>query len=250
MMKSILIGLGFIFITSLAFSQNDKVYLKNGSKIRGTVIKNYVADTVFIKLREGEIKLPLAVVEEIHFGKREAEKPDIYKNLSYEQGYFKTLKAGAMVGSHSYNNPLKVSPMLEAIYEYHHHPLLNGGVGAGVNFYERYVAFPVYAQYQAVLSKKNRSIFIYGQAGHGFVYANDSYDEFGDVDSGRLLAGGIGFQKWIGKGFIKYQLGISSQRVTEITAPSWIWGWPMNGEQYVTKDRNMNRLVFSVSYSF
>lgn len=249
-MRNSVIAFSLIFISSLAFCQNDKVFLKNGSKIRGTVIKNYDADTILIRIREGEIKVPLAVVEEIHFKKHVDEQPDLYKNLNYKKGFYKTFKVGAIAGSHSYENPLKVALMLEGMYEYHSHPLLNGGVGTGVNFYERYVVFPLYAHYQTVLSKKNRSYFIYGRAGHGFVHANEKNDELRDVDSGRLLAGGIGFQKWTGRGFFKYQLGISSQRVTEITAPIWIWGWSMNGEQYVTKERDMNRLLFSVSYSF
>lgn len=240
----------FILITPLAFAQNDKVYLKNGSKILGVVTKYFGADTILVKVGEGEITLPLHAVEEIRFKKREFGRPDKYKDLSYEQGHYKTFKAGAMVGNHSYNDPFKIWLMLEGLYEYYYHPLLNGGVGAGISFYDRYIVFPLYAQYQAVLSRKNRSLFVYAQAGHGFAHANDSNDELKDVDSGRLFAGGIGFQKKVGIGFFKYQLGFNSQRVTEVVSPVLIWGWPRNSEDHAVRKRDMNRLVFSVSYSF
>ena len=249
-MNKFLLVLGFSLVVSCGFCQHDKVFLKNGSKIRGTVIKDGTTDSITVRMAEGAINIPLSVVEVIHFRKRDFGRPDKYRDLMYEKGYYTTLKAGAAFGNHSYEDALKIFLTLQAMYEYHYHPLLNGGAGTGLNFYDRYMAIPVFLQYQAVLGRKNRTLFAYGQAGHGFIIQRNANNEFKDVDSGRYLACGIGVQKKAGQGFLRYQLGINSQRVWEIQEPLTIWSWPRTSEKLTTRKRDMNRLIFSVSYSF
>lgn len=249
-MKKIILFAAILLINFTALAQKDKVYLKNGSLIRGTIEKGAVLDSLKINISNNSIYIPLQIVDEIRFAKRKEGRPDKYNDLSYRQGMATAFKAGFLLGNHSYNNPLKAWVTLEVGQEYHYHPLLNGGIGIGVNFYDYYTVFPFYFEYQAFLGKRHKSLFVYGRAGHSFIKNNvDDDHEVKDEKGGLMLASGIGLQKRVGQNDWRFKLGYVSQTVTEESEPVWIWGWPnsSSGEYFTTK-RHMNRISFSFEY--
>ena len=247
----------YLYITILlsisitTFAQKDKIYLENGSKIRGTVQQYPLKDSVIVDIGDSTIlSIPIDIIDEVRFKKRNRWRPEGYKDLTYPQGWSTAVKAGFLMGNHSYSEPVKAWLAVEFAQEYHYHPLLNGGLGLGINYYKYYTVFPVFVEYQAVLGKRHKSLYVYGKFGHGFItdrHQND-YEVQGEK-GGRIAGAGIGWQKRVGDDYFRIKIGYLSQVVTERSEPQWGWGWSMpSPDNYVIKKRFMNRIKIGIEY--
>ncbi|MGK7392235.1 MAG: hypothetical protein ACNS60_17920 [Candidatus Cyclobacteriaceae bacterium M2_1C_046] len=249
-MKKLMIIL-LLGISITVYGQKDKIYLKNGSIIRGTIQNYPVQDTIsVIIMGRSKLAIPIEAVDEVRFRRRNGEKPKGYKDLIYRTGMATSFKTGFLLGNHSYADPLKAWLTLEVAQEYHYHPLLNGSIGIGVNYYQNYTVFPLYLEYQAVLGKRHKSWFLYGRAGHGFI--NDRQEETNEMieqKGGMHLGAGIGIQRRVGDNYLRFKFGYHSQTVTEKTNHDWWWGIrEPSPDNYTIKKRHMNRLNVGVEY--
>lgn len=249
MRKLMIIFLLGISIT--VYGQKDKIYLKNGSIIRGTIQNYPVKDTISVIIGGRSIlAVPIDVVDEVRFKRRYGDRPEGYKDLIYRQGMATSFKTGFLLGNHSYNDPLKAWFTLEVAQEYQYHPLLNGNIGFGINYFQNYIVFPLYFEYQAVLGKRHKSWFLYGRAGHGFISnRQDETNEITDQKGGIHLGAGIGIQRRVGNDYLRFKFGYTSQTMTEKTEYNWGWGIrePSSGN-YTIKKRHMNRMNIGVEY--
>lgn len=238
----------FLVANLSTYAQNDKVFLKNGSIIKGRVDDAKLANEEITLEVEGQnISIPFELVDEIRFKKREdGSKPGRYSDLIYPKGFRTNISTGLLLGNHSYNDPLKAYLSLEAAQFYNLHPLLNVGVGLAYNGYKEYSVVPAFMEYQVLLGKRQRSLFFYGKAGYSLLTTINEEDlNRNDAKGGRLLEAGMGWQKQLGKNYLQIKLGYSSQSVSEDRD---LWYFAPETNSTLKYERKMNRMMFMITY--
>ena len=233
------------------YGQNDKVYLQNGSIIKGTVSDTIITDSITVFIDQTPLGLPLSQVSEIVYGKRKNERrPEAFKNYAYARGHFFNITAGLIFGDHSENDNVKALPSIDLAYEYHHSHWLNLAMGAGFNAYDRYTFLPLYLQYQFVVGEKNKAIFVYARGGKSFLIKNKLDENTYEVSPGFYSGIGLGLQKKVGINFIRLQLGYQMQKVEEKESIYSHWSSPMPGGSHLVRDRAMKRIALGFAFVF
>lgn len=234
---------GFLlFICLFAAAQSDKVYLKNGSLIRGRVLAESGADTLAVRIRQNTIELPFAIVDEVRFSKASEVDLKRFPALTYRRGWSTVVEAGMVIGSHSPEEVPEVLPSFRLVQEYSYHPLLNVGAGAGFVSYRDYRVFPLTLDYHAMLGRKNRGWMLYGSVGYGLSRPKTDGELSVDVNGGLFYQAGLGWQQRVSNNYIRMKFGYAVQRLEERRELSPVW--------VRTLERQLNRITIQVAYVF
>lgn len=161
-MKTILLTslLAFIFFT--AFSQknmDDVIYLKNGSKIKGSIVQLYPDSLVQIKQLDGSMWFfPMKDVSLI----AKEEKMKSRNLISDGKGFQLGVEAGFLIGSGGVE---KKSPFgVHTIGSYRIIPKIAVGLGAGLEFLN-HTLLPVYIDTRYYVNKHFYSPYLFIQGG-------------------------------------------------------------------------------------
>ncbi len=169
---------------------DDVVYLKNGSKIIGTILQVFPDSIVQIQQMGGSIWIfPMKEVSMIAKENRLKLKSTIYN----EKGYQFSVDAGILIaaGINEYKAPLSV----HVINSYHITPSFAAGIGTGLEFF-RITQMPLYVDLRYSLNKKFYSPYIFMQGGGMFPLGNKQKEYDGSTykgETGFMVNPGIGF---------------------------------------------------------
>jgi hypothetical protein len=161
-MKTILLTslLALIFFT--AFSQknmDDVIYLKNGSKIKGSIVQLFPDSIVQIKQLDGSMWFFL--MKDVSLIAKE-EKMKSQDLISDGKGFQLGAEAGFLLGS---GGAEKKAPFgVHAIGSYRIFPNLALGVGTGLEFLN-HTQLPLYIDTRFYVNKKFYSPYLFFQAG-------------------------------------------------------------------------------------
>lgn len=191
-MKTILLTslLAFTFFT--AFSQknmDDVIYLKNGSKIKGSIVQLYPDSLVQIKQLDGSMWFfPMKDVSLI----AKEEKMKSRNLISDGKGFQLGVEAGFLIGSGGVE---KKSPFgVHAIGSYRIIPNIAVGLGAGLEFLN-HTQLPIYADTRFYINKKFYSPYLFVQGGFTLPLDKEFDIEWGttyEAKPGYMINPGIG----------------------------------------------------------
>jgi hypothetical protein len=153
--------------TSAQRGQEDVLYLKNGSILRGKITE-LNADTISIEILGGSVFVfPSSEAR----GISREKKPVRYK----ESGYLFVLETGLLAGRSPGNNLNRANTginsfTLQCVNGHEFKPELALGIGTGIDSYQNFTTFPVYLRLSGSLSqisKKFSPMYIL-DGGYGF----------------------------------------------------------------------------------
>lgn len=237
-----LVGAFLLCFCSALYGQNDKVFLKNGSLIRGILVDGDITDTLLIDVRGSIVTVPLEVVAEIRRPMRNGYRLEGYRDFSYSKGWSTVPEFGIIAGSHKETGDPSIRASLRVSQEYRYHPFLNGGIGMGILYYHAYNIFPLTLDYHAVLGRRHRSWIVYGSVGYGFAQAKGEGENEYKVSGGIFYQTGLGWQQRVGRNAIRLKMGYAVQAIEEEKelSPNYI----------ERRTRRMNRITAQVAYVF
>jgi hypothetical protein len=192
-MKTILLFLTIVWFSLCATAQKnmeDVIYLKNGSKINGTIMQLFPDSTVRIKQTDGSIWVfPMKEISMID----KEEKNKFKANIAETKGYRFGLDAGFLIGSGDNRNSAPLS--LQMIHYYHISPYNSVGIGSGLEFF-RTTQAPLFADIRHYFNRKYDAPFFFLQGGGLFPLGSGETDDSGYSYKGKtgyMINSGFGF---------------------------------------------------------
>ena len=246
-MRRLIIVLGLLLAgLTFVFSQ-DKVFLKNGSTIKGKYI---LSDSVKIVIRvySDSLTIPWSSISNIKLnGKKESEIFQLDDVM--EKGIFFGFKGGFLLSSSSDKFP--ISPSLEHYTGYRLNKWVSIAGKVGLDVYGEFATVPLGIKYFAFPVSSGRfSPVLLGDVGYGFVWMRDVVDSLGDMtmQGGINYSAGMGFAVLSNKGIFMISLVGKSQSVSQNFATPYWDGFSWN--PIVERHRELRRMEVGVSYSF
>lgn len=190
----------FLFMVLLSFTlctiaqkknMDDVIYLKNGSKIKGTILQLFPDSIVRIEQVGGSIWV--FSMKEIAMIDKE-EKFKLKANITEAKGYRFGIDAGVLIGSGDNQNNAPLS--LQMIHSYHITPATAFGIGTGLEFFHT-TQVPLFADIRHYFNRKYYAPFLFLQGGAMIPIGSKETDYTGSSYKEK-----IGFMVNSGFGFI------------------------------------------------
>ena len=231
----------FAILLALSSVAQDRVQLRNGSVLRGEIIKNSVDDLLVIRLTDSlDVKLSydqLVSIKSKGFRYRTGYPVN-------ERGYFNFTTIGLILQRSNSGDPVVGEPTIHTVNGYIFNRYAKLGVGVGYDSYPDINTVPLYLNIQGdVLKGKITPVYSFG-IGYGIAGAKDR--EFGQISD---ASGGLFYQPSVGVMFN----GISNSfivaldykhQVTQLEYNDWWWG----GE--LTETRTFRNLAIKLGFQF
>lgn len=220
-------------------NQEDVVYLKNGSVIRGQVIEYNPQKNIKIEIYGGSI-LVYKSSEVIKIDKEKSQKPTVVttdkRKMSHKPsgvGLYHTVAAATLMGIGDWGGPVP-GMSLKTTTGWQFHRLIGVGGGIGVMGLGQYGFIPVFANIRGNFMKSSASLFYDINVGYGIGIASDAGGIFGGGAWGRMQTaqGGLYLRPSIGIRF-------SSKKRTHVFLD---FGYVIQFANYEYLDRNNNPL--------
>lgn len=248
--KLILLIAGFMICIS-SYGQKDKVYLINGSLIKGNVAE---IGNEQIKVVSGKSELNL-VIEDIRFVKLskvnnidKSQVEQLKKKIKsdFDKGFAFMLNVGLQVGATSDYESNKATWTSEGIVFYKFDPKLQFGISLGYDQHDRFNAVPFSVYYRGDLAKSPGGLFAYGSVGTSKMWVNTKSDiDYNDVEGGGVIQFGMGHSWELKKSELIATFGWKRQKVKSVNGQIWDWG----GTEYVVS-RSINRIEINFGIIF
>ncbi|MFT7029725.1 MAG: hypothetical protein ACJA2C_001114 [Marinoscillum sp.] len=235
----------FIFFL-LAFSvfntqgQVDKVFLRNGSLIRGELKGTEITDTLTIAVDSLGIMIPLGLVAEIDLSRKSDFDLTGFPGQKYRKGWSAGFTGGVTMGRSGADAVIQTFPSFSISQFYHFHPLVNLGLTGGFLNFEDFHTYPIGVEYNLVPDKISQNLLFYTVIGKSFAKSNQNNPAIKETEGGLFLQAGIGWQHPLGKHTLQYRLGYLLQDVDQ-TIELW-------QNYFVTNSRQLNRITLQIQY--
>jgi len=184
-------GVLCISLSVLAQSNmEDVVYLKNGSKIKGTILL-FVPDSM-VSIEQAGGSVWVFPVKEIAMMAKE-ERSKYRTNISQAKGYRFAIDAGILMGSGDNQNNAPLS--LQMLHSFHITPSVSAGIGAGLEFFQTTQAL-LFADIRYYFSRKYYAPFFFLEGGALLPAGSQKADFYGysyKGQTGWMLNSGLGF---------------------------------------------------------
>ncbi|ELR71553.1 hypothetical protein C900_02468 [Fulvivirga imtechensis AK7] len=232
-----------------AFSQNDKVFLKNGSLLYGQVV-SATPDTTLFRTDNSLFRINNLEVNHIKLNRRNraAVVPhvlDVINKNDYERGLKIGFEGGVLVGGDGVNQSHPQVTFSVLTY-YKLEPWAQLGVNIGFENYFRFRCVPFLVYYKTDLDRKDGGAFVYAAFGYGKPWQRrESERDYEKLSGGVALKLGAGHTFNIGIWPMELSLAYSLQKVREVYPERSTWGiW--GGEVQTILSRSMNRMLFKL----
>lgn len=150
--------------------EQDVVYLKNGSIIRGQIIEHKKEGQIKIEILGGSV-LVYQSSEVVRMEKEIVNRRGRYRPKrpmhKIDKGYYVSIVAGHSLGQGDFGAP-EPGLSISGVAGYHFHRLLGVGGGVGLSTLGLYPFVPVYANIRGYLLKTSTSLFYDLNVGYGF----------------------------------------------------------------------------------
>lgn len=221
-----------IFLPILCIAQdgdyNDRLYLQNGSELRGKLIRYNGVDTVYFALSDTEILyFPGSMVKKIKMQGAYDPEEEIFKYKS--SIWYIRSQVSLLYSKNNQGLSLSLSG------GYHFNYWFSAGAGIGIdNYYtaKGHNIFPFFGEVRASLFKKNVTPYVAFRSGYGFVKADS---EIGQTSArgGIFFNPVIGYRLGTGKPYVDIFVGARFQSAGYIVADSWVTSeFNMNFKRY------------------
>lgn len=256
------LGICFSMQGQTKFYEEDVLYLKNGSVLRGEIIKQEVGEYVKIRLHEGiEFIYKTSEIEKI---KREAAK---FTRISLryhsgfipvrfqEKGLFYTqITYGLAINETEERALANFTGQIRSLYHAHH--MFNVGAGTGLDFYEGGLVIPFFAEVQGDFLKKRITPYYALQGGYGIGAIGTQYHTV--FEGGLMGHAALGVHWYTGnKRSYFLSLGYKTQRTYQEfrkPPPDLIFGGgfgtPTVDPPLVIGERGYRKVVIQFGYTF
>ena len=260
--------MGLLFIICIPASviaqrvwEEDVVYLKNGSIIRGEIIHQEIGKSVNIRLREGiEMTLMTSEIEKISREPAKFSKLKLKFHKRYLPVVYRSQKLYQMISfglaiNETRNTP-NATPVLHYRTMYHLNRWLNLGIGTGLDAYEGGLVIPVYGEIHGEPFRRQTSPYYFAKGGYG-IGANGS--NMHDVFQGGYMAhfgGGIILHNRDQRSEWMFSVGFKMQQTyQEFREWPRFWNWNGNVQirpepVLVTGVRRYQNIVWEIAYVF
>ncbi|MEL6673392.1 MAG: hypothetical protein AAFR61_14405 [Bacteroidota bacterium] len=237
--------------------EEDVIYLKNGSVIRGQLTAQEVRAYVEIELVGGEVmRLEHAEIERIT---REAAKytrirlrlSRSYRPIIYRSPRIYQLISWGFAANETQGQP-NINSHLEYRVAYHLTNFLNVGVGTGLNPYEGGLILPVFGEIHGDLMRTKVSPHYLIQAGYGYGAGGSwRHREFDGGYMGHAALGATFHTRH--KGEWIFTIGFKMQNTYQVFE-EWPNIWNPTGQiqepAIVEGNRRYQKIVWQISYAF
>lgn len=237
-MRSILVLILFLIMGQL-HAQTDKIFLKNGSRIRGIILNDSISDTISLEVSKAIVSIPITAIDEMypHPLHNQALK---LQNREQSNLFSTNIGVGIVAGKRNVNATTEFRPTLQVAELYHFHPLLNVGVGAGLTWFKDYTIVPVTFEYQALFGRSHRSWMTYGNVGYGFINPSEDYPEQFQLSGGMTYQFGLGWNVAQDDIAFQFRMGYVFQQIDETQF--------ISTDYWITRKRHINRLTAQIIY--
>ncbi len=230
-----------ICLSIVLYGQMDRIYIKNGGLIKGHVYSEDITDTIQVVIEGLLLKLPLAIIEEIHPHPKNHHDFMQYRQLTYTKGWSTGIAGGTVFGKQNPDDATRVRPYVTISELYRHHPLVNLSLGTGIFAYRDFNVYPIFMEYYALMGKSRNAIMLYGSIGKGFANATQENENL-EVNGGTYFTTGLGWHKRVGRNNLQVKFGYIAQRVEMIQE--------LNDNNTLIQKRTLNRLALQLNYYF
>ncbi len=246
----LLIGLNSLQAQS--YTQEDVLYLKNGSVIRGQIVVHVPGSHIRIEILGGSELL--YDIDEIDLIKHEPSKyrriklklRKEYVPISFrKRGIYNRFGLGFGFGENEWGPVINVS--YQYSLGYHFNQYMNVGIGSGLEPYESGLIMPFWAELHGDLLQKVISPHYLLQVGYG--YAAVRGWNIDRMDGGVYAHAAVGFKvntrrraEWI------FTLGFKAQSTYQ-ERREW-WGFGGQGPVISRGIRRYQRIVFTTTFGF
>lgn len=251
MKTKVLFSALFVLLSQFLFAQNnqqDVVYLKNGSVIRG-FISVFVPDSSVTIKTEGQsiFVFEMSEVEKIT---REEQPATKKKRVPFikEKGYFNETDLHVLLGSGTDNVTTGQSVTTVNGYQVNRFFRVGGGLGfAHYNDYS-HTFFPLFARVSGDMVKFRVTPIYFTDAGYAFLIEKDSYTS--DVEElsskgGLFIKAGVGLKFYTAsKAAISITAGFSLQKSSREYQYVWSEGYTYK------EDRTYQRILLGFGLNF
>jgi len=230
-MKKILISLClllFVTLTVAAQSNQDVVYKKDGSEIRGTIVEQVLGEYLRIRILGGtifQIKYEEIdkLAQEESAGSAESylrgsRRPSIFKQpyTAKTKGLYQVAEMGMLIGQNRWGSSEGNLTFSYAI-GYRFHPRLAVGLGAAYVRFTDTQTIPLYLDLRGdILPSKRNTPFYFAGFGYGIDNSESWNDEWFSIDhdGGVHTHFGVGYKAQVAKIGLLFSIGQEFQRQT------------------------------------
>lgn len=233
--------------------QEDVVYLKNGSQIRGEITEQKIGENLKIQLLGGSVFV--FAENEIDSIKKEAVFAQVKDRSNFYAKHkgFRNMTEGGLIIGHEfkddwwgYSSRTDWGLMLHTVNGYQFNRFLYTGIGLGVekNISYRENFAPIYARVAFDMLKKKATPYIFSDIGYAFNWSKENKDRIDNYNNkgGLYFSTGIGIRVF-NSSKVSVTTAISYKRTTTI---STFETWQGNAKQTMV----YNRVGISAGLSF
>lgn len=230
-----------VLVSCQLSAQQDKIYLKNGSLLKGIVTNESIEDTILLDVGDASILVPLSTIDEI-YPHRTHNRALKRINKTYDKKLSTAVGIGVVSGKSSDQDASHIRPSLHLTQTVHLHRLVNPGIRVEWVSFKDYNVFPLALSYQALFGRSHRSWMAYGNLGYGHATPlKDNSDEL-DMKGGLSYQLGVGWQLAHRNSSVQFSVGYLVQKLEEIQE--------LNTDYRLIRKRTLNRVTAQVVYQF
>lgn len=236
--------------TSIALqAQNDKLFLKNGSQIKGTLL---LVDNTRVDLQIGEdseLSIPLKDIQYVKVNRRKnslsasaIKKVDSLNRLVSGSRFYHQLRLGILNGRDDVTQTSFSNLSFDYTFHYKTPQSWHMGLGVGFDQYPSFETVPIMVELRKDLIRSPSPLFVYGRLGHAPArIRNDFLGGDFQTEGGMVWALGTGYQWALGKSAILFGAGFRKQQIETV--------WTAGDFRSVT-EWTLNRLDFKIGLIF
>lgn len=245
-----------LFISTITIAQTsndclDIVYLKDGSKLKGTLIEMKIGEYLLLKsVSNIEIKVESKFLKKVVQDCKD-NKDNVIDNSIFDKGFHFALRGQVLPGK-SYFNSFNIGFGSHVAFNYRRNHRIGYGISVGVerftiNDVEDVTTYPVMAEISGLISTKRISPSYIIGVGYGFVNQKNEYQ-----NNNRNIIdykGGLTYQALVGLRLsdnLRLNTGVRFQHKTKYWNNQWAW---TTEDIYINKDKIVNkRLLIGIEY--
>ncbi|MEP2772387.1 MAG: hypothetical protein ABJH05_09570 [Fulvivirga sp.] len=249
MIKQLLI-IVIILSAGLAKAQNDKIYLQNGSLVKGLIIGSQ-SNKLMLVIADDTVALSYTSIQAMNISRATKRNPLIKNELVSMAQHNRDLWSinlgiGGMVDDDYDGFKMRTTFSSEGIYRFGQ--FLQLGLGTDIMWYESFAAMPVYLTYRGSLSPFNRGVFYYMGYGRSLGWERDDCN-CNNLKTSRFMKAGLGFQFSTGSIPLSVSVGWVQQKVALNYDNPWERRFAPDNYNYKLKQR-LNSLEMKIGMTF
>lgn len=242
--------LGLFIAINVSNAQNDKLFLENGSLLKGSIVRVGV-DHLNILIDADTISLSKASIKSAKLSKSSRQNVELKDQLltifqENKKGPNILIGLGGFVDDDYDGAQMRTSLSLGGMYQFGQH--LQVGLATDIMWYENFATMPVYLTYKGSFSPFNRGIFYYVGYGQSFGWEREDCN-CNDLETGRFLKAGLGYQFNTGSVPMHVSIGWMQQKISLKYDNPWD-SWFAPGDYSYTLKQRLNSVEMKLGVTF